>query len=346
MRVRVCAILVILIIGISGCGKDEEKEDNIFKSNIVEMETDRETLFPSEVNKNISDELEVNAKVNIPENFSGFLKQYQITQKNFDEQLVLEALEINETEMENPTQGTFFNEKMNLSIGECLAFATKKGMDYRKLAIPEFCTKEKELSFASIEQATEQVFDFLQSALQISSLEVNGFYTFDSESEKVREKKISEEEGYQVDIKTGKTNSEKILDGKEGGYYFEFVQIIDDIPLYQFDREKDGIIIPGFRVNCIYTQEGIEYLEASKPYEIVKAEKDIPILNVNAVIDLLCKKLDNVIITGKLEVTGMELIYVPTEETVLMPVWKIDIQDGEEEFLVYFDAETGKELLF
>ncbi len=175
--------------------------------------------------------------------------------------------------------------------------------------------------------------------------EVSEFYIFDSESEKIREKKISEEEGYQLDIKTGETNSEKILDGKEGGYYFEFIQTVDQIPLYQFDREKNGITIPGFRVSCIYTQEGIEYLEASKVYEIVKAEEDISILNVDAVINLLCEKLDNIIITGKLDVTEMELIYVPTEEAVLMPVWKIVIQDAEEEVLVYFDAETGKELL-
>lgn len=345
MRVKICAILVILIIGISGCGKAEEKKDNIVKNNTVETEFDRESSFPSEVHKNVSDELEVDAKVKIPENFSGILKQYNITRKNFDEQLVLEALKIDKTEMENPTQGTFFNEKMNLSIGEYLAFATKKGMDYRGLAIPEYCLRKEELSFASIEQATDQIFEFLQSALQISSLKVSEFYIFDSESEKIREKKISEEEGYQLDIKTGETNSEKILDGKEGGYYFEFIQTVDQIPLYQFDREKNGITIPGFRVSCIYTQEGIEYLEASKVYEIVKAEEDISILNVDAVINLLCEKLDNIIITGKLDVTEMELIYVPTEEAVLMPVWKIVIQDAEEEVLVYFDAETGKELL-
>lgn len=344
MRVKICAILVILIIGISGCEK-AEKENNITKNNTIEIEPGMETLFPSEVYKNVSDELIVDAKVKIPESFSGILKKYQITRKNFDEQLVLEALKIDQTEMENPTQGTFFNEKMNLSIGEYLAFATKKGMDYRGLAVPEYCPRKEELSFASIEQATNQIFEFLQSAIQASSLEVNKVYIFDSESEKIRERKISEDEGYQLDIKTGETNSENILDGKEGGYYFEIIQTVDQIPLYQFDQEKDGISIPGFRVNCIYTQEGIEYLEASKVYEISKAEDDISILNVDAVINLLCKKLDNVIITDKLEVTEMELIYVPTEEAVLMPVWKIVIQNAEEDILVYFDAEAGKELL-
>ncbi len=344
MRAMMCVVLVIMIIGTAGCGKSEEIQGYVAEENLVETESDGKDPFPSEVHISISDELEVHASVHIPEDFSGFLKQYPISHRNFDEQIIFETLGIQASEMKNPAQGTFFNEELNLSIGETLAFATRAGVDYRMLAVPEFCPQQKELSFSSIEDAMEQASDLVESALQVSPLMLSEIYVFDSESEKLCEKTRSEE-GYQIDIKTGEAVRETILDGKEGGYYFEFVQTVDGIPVYQFDREKDGTMLLGVRVCCIYTQEGIEYLEASKPYVTGEAQRDIPILNVEAVLDLLCRKLDTIIITDKLEVTEMELLYLPADEAVLKPVWKIVMQDAGGEVLVYFDAETGTELL-
>lgn len=345
MKTRIGIILLILTMGMAGCGKYEVNKQKTVKDDVTESESYRENLFPHEVKKNISDELEVEAEVYLPENFSGFVKQYHITQKDFDEKAIFTALNIDKSEMENPASGTFYNDEMNLSIGNYWSFATKKGMEYRALAVPEFCSENKDLLFASKEQAKDDVFNVLQSALQMNTLQVNRYMVFDSESEKMREIKINEEEGYQSDIKTGETNLINILGDEEGGYYFELVQKIDEIPIYQFDQERDGVMIPGFKIDCIYTKNGIEYLESAKPYEIVMEDNDISIIDVNEAINLLCKKLDNIIITDKFKLTEMKLVYVPTEELLLKPVWEMTIQEAEDEVKVYFDADTGKELL-
>ena len=176
-----------------------------------------------------------------------------------------------------------------------------------------------------------------------NALKVESIYSFDENSELLLHEMQKEE----YVLKTGEPIPyRKILSDTEDGYYLRYIQTIDGIPVDTLSREKNGYIMPGFEIECIYTSNGIGGLVAGKELIIGSSVRTIQVADVYNVLDALKKKFNNLILPATYTVTLIEIKYITTAQETLLPIWEVFMQcPNFPDYRVRFYVDTCKEIV-
>ena len=168
---------------------------------------------------------------------------------------------------------------------------------------------------------------------------------------------------YFMDLPTIKAHAE--LSGVEyefgeadEGYYFNFAQVVDDIPIMdiQWEQNVNGNVYPHGSTSgeVWYTARGIEYADFWNLVSLTGTGDTLPLISPSQAVEALIRLLSDVISEYKYNAVTMELIYVKLPSgggTVMRPAWSFDmikterLRDGTD-FQFYtsyvFDAATGE----
>lgn len=168
---------------------------------------------------------------------------------------------------------------------------------------------------------------------------------------------------YFMDIPTIKAHAE--LSGVEyefseadEGYYFNFAQVVDDIPIMDIEWEQNvnGSVYPRGSTSgeVWYTAGGIECASFSNLVSLTGSDETLSLISPSEAVEALVRLLSDVISEYKYNAVTMELIYVklPSGDSMVMrPAWIFDIiktekLDNGTDYQFYvsyvFDAATGE----
>ncbi len=168
---------------------------------------------------------------------------------------------------------------------------------------------------------------------------------------------------YFMDLPTIKAHAE--LSGAEvgfseadEGYYFNFAQVVDGIPVMDIEWEQNvnGSVYPrgGTSGEVWYTARGIEYAGFWNLVSLTGSGETVSLISPSEAVEALVRLLSDVISRTEYNAVTMELIYVKLpsgDGTVMRPAWIFDIVKTEKifdgtdyQFYVsyVFDAVTGE----
>lgn len=168
---------------------------------------------------------------------------------------------------------------------------------------------------------------------------------------------------YFMDLPTMKAHAELSgaeygFSGADEGYYFNFAQVVDGIPIMDIEWEQNvnGSAYPRGSTSgeVWYTARGIEYADFWNLVSLTGTRETVSLISPSEAVEALIQLLSDVISEYKYNAVTMELIYVklPSGDGMVMrPAWIFDIvkterlQDGTEyQFYVsyVFDGATGE----
>lgn len=345
-KIIACLTIGILVL-LSGCGEAQEKmkesQETIIGSagqlNVTDNNHSEEII-----QKEINDYLSCDANVIIPEDNNGEATVYKISLKEFDQELLIKAFEINEADVISNGGQSYRTDNSYLSWGRLLRYSTDLGENMRNLMNPAWCKNDSNLNFISSENAEQDLLNFVYNKLEFAGdLRISNRYVIDEYTET----KLNELMSGESDLKTGELIGEiDYLEGQEGAYYFTVSKYVDGIEMFDTDVEEDGIILPSFKIECLYTINGIEAFDSKQEIIIGDSVGKVNLLSPEDVLVKLEEKFDNIILSTHYTVTHIKLIYRATKDSTIIPVWEIHLTNDENmETKVWFDAESGKEIL-
>lgn len=338
MMLGACGTADVTNKGLESTNRTDTTEENRTKNN---------KWSQTKVEKSISEWLNVNADVILPENFAGVVDRYEIVLADFDVEDIFEAFELDPGDFTSPNESTYFNDDFGINIGTTyFSFHTASGDELENLYFgDEYRSSKNELTFESPEGAAEAVLNFITEKLKMNyNFAIEESFVIDLESEKL----FNDAHRESIDLKTGEVvGDQTFFDDIDGAYCLKFVQIIDDISIEPDTMEKNGIWMPGFTMKCIYSENGIEYLIMDAPISVTNKLGAVNVIDIDTVINKLTEKFDNMIMTTKYDVSSIRLEYKSTTDMRLIPVWKFTLWDDEYgfDYQVWFDAETGIEIV-
>lgn len=369
IRGKTIYLLLILMLGVTGCSKQNQIEKNRIKKG--------ETIFIS-----VSEEISPEIEVDIDGEFEiSDLKKYTITPdplpvtKDWVED-VAEYLPFQEkTAVEDKSYGKEYNTRLFYLKGQEGHFSAQKSgiqvsfdpdfyenceLYYHGDGIYPFFNHEmdfyydkKDLPFMTYHEAETLSRSLLKQVGFTFSEERSVGYSLDEEAlESYRGNHIERFES----IKNW-WEENQIADYIEnwrgtGGFYVFYYPL--QIGSLQIDEESvHGMMYAHIVINC----DGIVRAYIPCTYKVVE-ETDIDVVHPDIVLERLIQMYENTILTGKIRIYGIELIFGETEMKVLgksdldilqviSPCWRFLVQmeengemvDGE----VLYDAVTGKQ---
>ncbi|RDU24509.1 hypothetical protein [Anaerosacchariphilus polymeriproducens] len=334
MKKVILLTMIILIMSVLcyGCNKSKMNEGSKFEC-------------PSEINKNLTDYITVNAKVTIPESAKDGTVQ---------------ALEVKPHDF--PSQ----KEKIQQLLGNNKYFYIEPGYiewssDYAMNVLntiksdPQYddynadlYLKDKNLAFMSQADA----FNKVKSTLNKLNIEVSDRYVC-----YVMDYRIMEE---QEDVKNAfgeEKKEEKKAQWTEDDnlYYFRIQRIYNDILIVGDEVFANS---PNQNMLVMYNKGGIQKITIMDYYDITEKENEINLITVEDAIEKIKQKYDAVISEDKISITNIELCMKTINQdtnggkAIIVPAWKFQIttkvEDPEIEPYsenVLINAETGKEIL-
>ena len=223
-----------------------------------------------------------------------------------------------------------------------------------------------EFAFATKKTAENEIRSFLDEVgLKSGEMVVEQAYGISKENfdeyKNFLEKTALEENDPKIGVQA--ENVSKI--NSEDFYYFDIGFSKDNIPIYSggayYYGEGQNDTFAGTRFTIVYTRNGIEYVSAFFIYGTDGIVESADIIDFSEAKELLKSKYENIFFDSAVTFDRSELVYLPFPQNTLNERFKRFILrpyyafygyqtaeiDGEiyrSDFVVYFDAITGKEL--
>ena len=356
--IYMAALLVILLVVLSGCNRTEYRQESNQDPNAEEnvQESSQNPCIEEDVSeqfelRQLSDRL-----------FAGYDK------KDYEDVFLIKTHRVDYLDdyLENFKSQRIDLTENDVNVGrnditgsEVAAcwFYTQNGFKYDDAVL---CMKlNKGMSFfdteAKLSCATEEaVEEDIKQALEGFGIEECNCYVYPVSREMFVE--ISEfYDAYYGPYEDGDTAAS--LFGTYSEFYYAQVKpTVDGIEIYDGltgDIDK-GTMTFGTEIYVIYTVNGIEALFMANVYETFDTEKEhIEILRAVDAEKLLIEKYNNMIDYEETVMTEMKIVYIPipseffdtgatAEYYTMTPAWCFSDADGN---YILFDAVTGKEIL-
>ncbi len=223
-----------------------------------------------------------------------------------------------------------------------------------------------DLSFSSRESTANNVMNFIeQLGLDRKKTVIKNMYSMKKEGfdfYKDHLTKAAAEEG--DDRAAAQAEAVSKIVGEEF-YYIDFAFSVDAIPVYSGNPYSYGVddndTFAGTKFSLVYTKNGIEYVAAFYLYRKDEVVSDSEIIDFSQAQTLLKNKYDNMFVENEITFYDAELTYLPFPQNTLTERFKrfimrpyyafygtqnveINGENHTSEFIVFFDAVTGKEL--
>jgi hypothetical protein len=226
--------------------------------------------------------------------------------------------------------------------------------------------KLKELAFMTKEEAVKKASELLKK-INITPYGTPNVYSLDYISLKKEEDRLMREDrGFKDFIDMGKIKLKDNWSKNDDCYYISFRIGINGFPVSSVSYVATGsrIPLPGSYVNVIISKNGIDYFSTNAIYrEKSSTGNGSSLISIEQALDILNKKYNTVIVSDKLTVTNISLVYTSkysgrTGETInieLIPTWIFDVnqkvidgksdKDMNQSVIVRINAINGKEIL-
>ena len=128
---------------------------------------------------------------------------------------------------------------------------------------------------------------------------------------------------------------------------------IDGIPIFEDTYvAEDDTAFNGGKIQILFSEEGIKYLNAPNQYRIREQEYEIVnVLGNEEILDVIKNKMTSIILTDTYTVTELELCYLPQiinkqlGDFWMLPVWNVTLIASDGTSINYlFRADNGEEI--
>lgn len=349
---RIGILCLAIMLFCTACSTDhpEVKKEDV--KDVVEN-------APEHYQENISDKLDVDAPVSVPqtETFS------VLSAKT----MALAPQKVADVFFENESfTVTGANENVYITDdGDELSFNRQGGaFEYRtqfaKLVFNVFsyslaaspgneeAFKEKELDGFSGEQAISMAEDVL-NRLGISVMETPEVIVLDAKTLSQEQNKLMADDYYQMLIQNNRIQFKDGWTDEDACYYFMFFVSMKNIPVFseQFTMQTVDDTIYGSRIGILVSQNGVEGFEIqSVLYEETGIKENVEqLVTMESALQKAEEKYGELLNDSTFTITDVQLIYVPlrdTEDTkryCMTPAWRMTVK--EESSFLELD-ENGK----
>lgn len=359
MKNKIAFILCFASVILSGCSeKIEGLPDN--SEDIHITETNAPELLISETEA----EVLIDAEIDVPDGFTYILPTPQVRLKAFDSSEIVQILGMDtvgitpkqsEIEMYGSKYDNtiYFDGNNDLISSYMIFYQSEEGQIYPYLFQKELFTEKKDLKFADEVTARQNIADTLDD-LGLEGYIFQKTYYMDYEKLRAAEQEKEKDKYFEEDLKAGRIPYRGNWNENDGCYVFDICFTKNQIPVQSNDYLiEDTFFMVGNSVRVYYSKEGIIEFELSAYYECIDEGEQIEILKPEKIQEAVEKKFHSAIISDKITVTKMNLEYQPKRikedgsHMVLWPAWAVSFTQGNshEENVIYFDAESGKEII-
>lgn len=368
-----CAIC----IAVSGCADNQEQNIAIETQNvnqtIIENEIAKQSTIETEIsgdmekhiNMELCENVEVDADIEVPNNFSYIANRYKAYVEPFVKEDVWALFGLSKQDMEElsdnhlyKNENTFFEFSDEISgtlyikteNASCYYMYHSIYLDIEGCSTIENLGEDKELDFLSGKKASEEVIEQLRK-IGINNAVVKHIYALPVEYHQCIEKDR---------LKNGIITEDEMVGERwndiGGCYEIVLTTEYDDISISEDEYvAQDDSAYNGGKIVVFYSKDGIQRLEVPNQYRIIENDYEtVQILEKDKILDIIKKKMDNIILTETYTVTKLELCYFPqiinkkSGDFLLQPIWKVEIKgenvEDMENITYLFKADTGEEI--
>ena len=358
-----CVGTCIAIVGCSGKQAQNLSIENgyvDYSEITTQVQIENESKNKSNhISMELCENVKVDANVKVPDGFSGSAYRYDAYVAPFTLENILPLFELDEKDVEKLSenlyryQDTFFEISNDICGSlvintESVDYYYKYNSDYL-----EACTdmidfgENKELAFKKSELVKTEVCEKLKS-IGINNVVVKHIYALPVEYHQYIEKTY---------IESGMMEENKQLGERWNsiGDCYEIVLTteIDGIPIFEDTYvAEDDTAFNGGKIQILFSEEGIKYLNAPNQYRIREQEYEIVnVLGNEEILDVIKNKMTSIILTDTYTVTELELCYLPQiinkqlGDFWMLPVWNVTLIASDGTSINYlFRADNGEEI--
>lgn len=353
----ILGLLTLFSLFFTGCSK----MSGDIESTQYPIKTKMDFQQPSFISQQIGANLFINCTPNIPQDFStGFTDTMYVDLHLFDAENVAKALINNETivskqesyvssfgisaqKFELITQS---GKILNNGLGYDLYYSVDESDPFSIIvslsnSIDVTHLNSDDFSFESKESAAQKLKDLLLKL----NINVSSDYTCYSLDHNTLLKILAD------------NSLSPTLDINESfdSYIFYFTPTVNNIPISsrEYGNANGGNIIYASGIRIIYNRNGIIELRANQLYDFDQIQQNkVKIISVEQALQSVIKYYDQIILIDPLEITNMNLEYLPTIYTsdrskyLMKPVWNVTISLKEDSNSIVaehlIDATTGE----
>ena len=359
-RVIEILILTICLCFITACGNGSGAAEETTKGTAATEQstgTKEAQTNPDHIKKELCDNVTVDAKIIIPDGYSGKAPVYDASVVYYDKEKVCKALNIDFSSFTRVADGLFKKDdntflRFGDSISGGFSFSTeirKIYANYNPYEKNEIsgCGEDKELDFMSKQEAIDKVQAVLTD-IGIDNSRLLHIYALPVEYHQYKENEYAKGGYLSEDEKLGDRWNDY-----GGCYELVFTTELNRIPLTEFGYvAADDSGYKGCEISVLYSADGIQDISASNRYRADESSAENKVLlSVDEMLEHLKNKFESVILTENYEIKEIKLCYFPQiidrkeGKFRLIPVWQIIINYDEYGCLRYrFNAVDGTEL--
>lgn len=337
--------ITIITLGIAlllcSCGKDVTK---ISSSEI-----------PEHITKQLEENLNIDADIIIPKKNQSKVEVLEIESKVLNTKEIINNLYPNAVALYEDDD--IYEDGMstiNMSDGNYY-YDNKNERIYNR-----FFTEQKELLFPTTSNLKElKVEDSLEKAksylshIGLNNTELSEYYVLSRSFLESQYNETKKENGWAEDVAAGREVLKEDWENEKGAYIFNFEVIENGLPISRLGyHTKDNEYIGGSSIQVCCSQNGVAFVSVDKNYSVKALSGSKKLVGMERIIEGIEHKFSNLIIQEPITITKIRLIYQPQKikaTLYLVPVWEVGYLeecDGIiEKGAIYFDAETGKEIV-
>lgn len=379
----VSAAMLFTITGLSGCMSLEDDKNRETSDVSQVLYEDTPENLPEHIAYKVTDDISVDAEIHFPDSYKQYaIPNIQLRRHLFEVKDVVDQWgnycnetwkgkeKVSDDLLENGeplqslnatyanggrchTRSSYFSycgnylEKGISLIGQP-NYQTRNGLEY---------ATNEDLSFATVQEAEQQIRDMMENLGIQNVLEERTQYTATMEGlQKAADAYGDQYQSYMSDT-CGVENTK--IEKKDELYQFIFSQGYDGIPYLEYPvaEEESGTIYSYSygNIDVWYGQKGIDFFETMGVFDFVKKEETAQtLLAPGKILDLFFDEKQQQLDNEKLKVIAIKLEYLPKlkdGQTLLfeaVPVWCILYEETPEDFdtavrCAVYEAVDGRE---
>jgi hypothetical protein len=359
--IRLLAIILVGVIGTTGCGNKVTKKVKKEEGKTVGQEVKKVEL-PKTYQKN-SGKIEFDCKVEVPEDFDSTDFHVASVRKVYcsDNKKALDILakdkEIKEEYLEpkhddRPESYFYgFTDKSSLNTGDTTYFMAEKSFYYTE---PFFNVDTKgkkdnqeQLAFASQEEGIARVEETMKMIECQTEIEFKS-YALKAEQAKEWEEHLNRDD-------EGVNEEEYKQDGwssEDDAYLIHGYQQFQGLPVYNQNMAMGGRLshmnAENAPVQAIYTVRGIEFLQLGFLYQLSEEGERVSLKSFDEIAKTVDEKINSIIDDNQYKVRlarlGQLVRFNQKQEYEVIPIWYFEVDSEERMQVIYVNATTAEEV--
>ncbi|KAF5065616.1 hypothetical protein DSECCO2_272060 [anaerobic digester metagenome] len=343
--------MILIVLGtaliLSSCQKD------------ISTDEDNSMVVPVEISKHITKNLDKNLKIDadiiVPEKIQSEVEILEIEPENLDAKAIINKL--------YPNAVALYKDRDIYEDGGVTINISNGNYHYdnkNKRIYSRFFVKQEELRYPvaenlvklDVNESLEEAKNYL-AEIGYENIKLNGYYVLSKEFLEEEYYENKKEESWQEDVDAGREIVKEDWQDEKGAYIFNFDVIEHDLPISQdMYVTKDNEYIRGSSITICCSEDGVAFVEAVKNYSVKASNGSKKIVGTDIIIKGIEQKFSNLIIEEPIIINEMRLVYQAQkikEKLYFIPIWEVQyLQQCEginEKGTIYFDVETGKEIV-